>query len=56
MLSGPFHRTNSSGSVCALKSCSGVAAKSRVNRMPGMVGSASMRAVVMRSSVVWCCS
>ena len=52
MLSGPFQRTNRSGSVWARNSCSGVPWKSRTNRMPGMVGSASMRAVVTRSPVM----
>jgi len=41
---GPTHRAYSSGSVWARKSCSGVAAKSRVIRMIGTFGSASIAA------------
>src|SRR5215471_6430645 len=39
---GPTHWANSTGSVWARNSCSGVAAKSRVIRMIGSLGSASM--------------
>ncbi len=39
---GPTQRANSSGSVWARRSCAGVAAKSRVMRMMGTVGSASI--------------
>src|ERR1700722_14873507 len=40
--SGPTHRANSAGSVWARNSCPGVAANSRVIRMIGSFGSASM--------------
>ena len=39
---GPTQRANSSGSVCARISSSGVASKSRVMRMIGRAGSASI--------------
>src|SRR3977135_2949351 len=39
---GPIHCANSTGSVWARNSCSGVALKSRVVRMIGNFGSASM--------------
>src|SRR6516164_6784665 len=39
---GPTHWANSTGSVWARNTCSGVAAKSRVIRMIGSLGSASM--------------
>src|SRR5215467_15111684 len=42
MAFGPTHRANSAGSVWARNSWSGVAAKSRVMRMTGSLGSASM--------------
>src|SRR5689334_7018191 len=42
MASGPAHRANNAGSVWARNSCPGVAAKSRVIRMTGSFGSASM--------------
>src|SRR5689334_24319986 len=42
MPSGPTHWTNRSGSVCARSTCAGVALKSRVMRMTGTLGSASM--------------
>ena len=44
MPSGPIQRANSSGSVWARKSCSGVPAKSRQMWIIGTVGSASMAA------------
>src|SRR5579863_3965948 len=57
MPSGPTHWANSTGSVWARNSCPGVAAKSRVMRMTGSFGSASMtvsRIFVMLSSIpVW---
>ena len=46
MLRGPTHRANSSGSVIARKTFSGGASNSRVIRMTGSPGSASI--------VVWC--
>src|ERR1700730_1019567 len=42
MASGPTHRANNPGSVWARNNCPGVAAKSRIIRMPGSFGSASM--------------
>src|SRR5579872_4604196 len=57
MPSGPTHRANSAGSVWARNSCSGVATKSRVMRMTGSFGSASMAVsmiFVMLSSIpIW---
>ena len=50
---GPTHRMYRSGSVCARMSCAGVAAKSRVIRMMGSVGSASM--VASSLWVSWWC-
>src|SRR5215470_972754 len=47
MASGPTHRAKSAGSVWARNSCSGVAAKSRVIRMTGSFGSASMTVSVI---------
>src|SRR4051812_16800559 len=47
MASGPAHRANSAGSVWARNSCAGVAAKSRVIRMTGRSGSASMTVSVI---------
>ena len=47
MAFGPTHRANSAGSVWARNSCSGVAAKSRVIRMTGSFGSASMAVSVI---------
>src|SRR5215831_3795388 len=55
MAFGPTHRANSAGSVWARNSCSGVAAKSRVIRMTGSFGSASMvvsMVVVMVGSIL----
>src|ERR1700749_3444859 len=45
--SGPTHRANSAGSVWARNSCPGVAANSRVIRMTGSFGSASMAVSVV---------
>ena len=45
--SGPTHWANNTGSVWARKSCSGVATKSRVIRMTGTLGSASMTVSVI---------
>src|ERR1700736_3591233 len=45
--SGPTHRANNAGSVWARNSCPGVAAKSRVIRMTGSFGSASMAVSVI---------
>jgi hypothetical protein len=39
---GPTQRANSAGSVCARSSSAGVASKSRVMRMIGSAGSASI--------------
>ena len=47
MPSGPTHRANNAGSVWARNSCPGVAAKSRVIRMTGSFGSASMTVSVI---------
>src|SRR6266566_1865935 len=47
MASGPTHRANTAGSVWARNSCPGVAAKSRVIRMTGSFGSASMTVSVI---------
>src|SRR5690349_22475587 len=47
MASGPTHRANNAGSVWARNSCAGVAAKSRVIRMTGSFGSASMTVSVI---------
>src|SRR5271166_616754 len=47
MASGPTHRANNAGSVWARNSCPGVAAKSRVIRMTGSFGSASMTVSVI---------
>src|SRR5580700_1804050 len=47
MASGPTHRANNAGSVWARNSCPGVAAKSRVIRMTGSFGSASMAVSVV---------
>src|SRR5689334_19141385 len=47
MASGPTHRANNAGSVWARNSCPGVAAKSRVIRMTGTFGSASMTVSVI---------
>src|SRR6516225_8922702 len=44
--SGPTHRANSAGSVCARNNCPDVAANSRVIRMIGSFGSASMAVCV----------
>src|SRR6516165_9956038 len=44
--SGPTHRANSAGSVWARNSCPGVAANSRVIRMTGSFGSASIAVCV----------
>src|SRR6266849_10871036 len=47
MPSGPTHRANNAESVWARNSCPGVAAKSRVIRMTGSLGSASMTVSVI---------
>src|SRR2546423_235717 len=47
MASGPTHRANNAGSVWARNSCPGLAAKSRVIRMTGSFGSASMAVCVI---------
>src|SRR6195256_4607329 len=52
MALGPTHLANNAGSVWARNSCSGVAAKSRVVRMTGNLGSASMAVSVMRFMLV----
>src|SRR5581483_12408186 len=49
--SGPIHWANSAGSVCARNSCPGVAANSRVIRMIGSFGSASMAVCVVADIV-----
>jgi hypothetical protein len=48
---GPTHPANSSGSIWARKSCSGVAEKSRVMRMLGSFASASMARQVVGDEV-----
>src|SRR5215472_7304822 len=50
--SGPTHWANSAGSVWARNSCPGVAAKSRVIRMTGSFGSASMTVSVILFNLV----
>src|SRR5215469_11265608 len=50
--SGPTHWANSAGSVWARNSCPGVAANSRVIRMTGSLGSASMAVCVAVDIVV----
>jgi serine/threonine-protein kinase RsbW len=52
MASGPTHWANNAGSVWARNSCSDVAAKSRVVRMTGSLGSASMTVSVILSMLV----
>src|SRR6266498_5725183 len=49
---GPTHWTKRSGSVCARSNCAGVALKSRVMRMTGTFGSASMVASAITFIVV----